>query len=324
MGTESAELKACLEGEALVNLRCMSENVERYVRASGRTVLLTATLLLLSGCEIARYARLPDPRPEPYCRASIAKVMEEMDDRRNSVNTVVARLNLVMKDVTTGKQQALWGAYLGDKQGDMRLRVKYQEKLLLDLSMHGEAVDLWLPLKNKYYRGTQADVGQTNGNELALLVQVGNVHDLFFPRAWTDEAVERRVKVEDGMEVVSVLERPSFVRRKVRQLVISPEDPVAQEMRVFDRKGQPIGSVVYNDYRFPGPRAGETEEPAAGVPYPGRLTLVGADHKRELQMDIEEINVNTPVQPKHFDIAVPEGVRVEDLGEALRSGKSPW
>lgn len=302
----------------------MSENLLTYARAGGKLVLLTAILMLLSGCEIARYARLPDPRPEPYCRAPIVKVMEEMDARRNSVETVVARLNIVMRDETTGKEQTLWGAYLGDQKGNMRMRVKYQEKLLLDLAMHGEAVDLWLPLKHKFYRGTRDEVGQARGNELALLVQVGNVHDLFFPRAWTDQAVERRVKVEKGMEVVSVLERPSFVRRKVRQLVISPEDPVANEMRVFDGGGTPIGSVVYSDYRFPGPRAGETEAPTANVPYPGRLKLLGAEGNRSLQMDIEEMNVNTPVLPKHFDVAVPEGSRVESLGEALRSGKSPW
>jgi hypothetical protein len=271
----------------------MSENYVTYGRMSGRLMLLVAIAVLLNGCEIARYARLPDPRPEPYCRAPIVKVMEEMDARRNAVNTVVARLNIVLKDETTGKEQTLWGAYLGE-------------------------------LKDKVYRGTRAEVGQTNGNELALLVQVGNVHDLFFPRAWTENAVERRVKVEKGMEVVSVLERPSYVRRKVRQLVISPEDPVAREMRVFDQNGDRIGSVVYTDYRFPGPRAGETAAPVASVPYPGRLTLVGAEGKRSLQMDIEEMNVNTPVLPKHFEVAVPDSHRVEDLGEALRSGKSPW
>jgi hypothetical protein len=319
-----AELKACQVRDLLVKYLRMSENSMVYARAGGKLALLSATLLLVSGCEIARYARLPDPRPEPFCRAPIAKVMDEMDQRRNSVNTVVARLNIVLKDEVTGKEQTLWGAYLGDKQGNMRMRVKYQEKLLLDLSMFGDRVDLALPMKGKYYRGTRADVGQTSGNELALLVQVGNVHDLFFPRAWTDNAVERRVKIEEGCEVVSVMERPSFVRRKVRQLVISPENPVAQEMKVFDQKGQPIGTVVYNDYRFPGPRAGETMEPAAGVPYPGRLTLEGAEGKRSMRMEIEEMNVNTPVESKHFDITVPEDGRVENLGEVLRSGKSPW
>ena len=308
----------------MLKYSCMSENWMSYTRVGGKLVALAVLLALLNGCAIARYARLPDPRPEPYCRAPIVKVMEEMDARRNSVNTVVARLNIVLKDEVKGKEQALWGAYLGDRQGNMRMRVKYKERLLFDLAMHGEQVDLYLPLKHKLYRGTRAEVGHTSGNELALLVQVGNVHDLFFPRAWTDQAVERRVKVEKGMEVVSVLERPSFVRRRVRQLVISTEDPVANEMRVFDQKGHPIGSVVYCDYRFPGPRAGETTEPAAGVPYPGRLTLLGSEGKRSLQMDIEEMNVNTPVLPKHFDVKAPDHCRVEDLGEALRSGNSPW
>lgn len=302
----------------------MSENLTVYARASGKLALLSITLLLVSGCEIARYARLPDPRPEPFCRASITKVMDEMDQRRNSVDTVVARLNIVLKDEATGKQQTLWGAYLGDRNGNMRMRVKYQEKLLLDLAMYNEQVDLALPMKGRYFRGTREDIGQTTGNELALLVQVGNVHDLFFPRAWTDQAVERRVKVEEGCEVVNVIECPSFVKRKVRQLVISPENPVVQEMKVFDQKGQPIGTVVYGDYRFPGPRAGETTAPAAGVPYPGRLTLVGAEGKRSMQMDVEEMNVNTPVEQKHFSVTVPEDGRLENLGEALRSGKSPW
>jgi hypothetical protein len=285
---------------------------------------LVAGLLLASGCTVGRYTRLADPVPTPYDRAPLVKVLEHMDERRNAVDTLVAQVNVLLRDQTKGKEQPLWGAYIGDRKGNLRLRIKLEEKLLMDLAIYDDTVSLWLPRKDRFYQAPRKDVAAATGSELALLAQVGSVHELFFPRAWTPQAVERRVKLEDGQEVVKVIERPGFIRRAVRTLVIAPDQPVAQEVRVFDQRGRPIGTVKYADYRFPGPRAGEHGGATPGVPYPGQLTLVAPDGQRSLRMEVEELTSNSPVLPKHFSIPLPEGQKVLDLGEALRGGKCPW
>jgi len=108
-----------------------------------------------------------------------------------------------------------WGAYLGDKHGNMRMRVKRREKLLFDLAVSAKTVMLWLPQEGKYYRGALTEVSQNSDRELAMLVEVAS-----------------------------------------------------------------------------------------------RLTPI---NKHLLKMDVEDVNVNTPIQSKHYKIEVPDGVQVADL-----------
>ena len=147
---------------------------------------------------------------------------------------------------------------------------------------------------------------------------------MFFPRAWTPQAVERRVQVEDGREVVNVLERPGLRRRCARRVFISPEHPVTDKIEVANRNGKPLGSIVYEDYRFPGQPAGAEGDTNKIPPYPGRITLNAKDGSRTLQMDVEEIIPNTPIPLEKFEIDVPEGQKILDLSQSLEAGRNPW
>jgi hypothetical protein len=296
--------------------------------------------LLLFGCASGRYSRLPDPVPDPLKRDPLDKVVLQMDERRYAVQTLVAKVNIVLKDHTKkdAKEQALNGYYLGNEAGDMRLRVKYgEDTLVMDFSIHDGTVELWLPRKGRFYRGSRKELAEATGNELALFVHIGSVQELFFPRAWTEQATERRLKTEDGVDVVYVIERRGLIRRKVRRLELAPDQPVVQAIQVKDRQERLVGSVAYADWRFPGPRAGAPHNGKLSVPYPGHLTLTSADGRRSLQMDVEELNLNedAPIRPDQFEIKLPKSepgqedqqaavVKVLDLGAALRSGKALW
>lgn len=292
-------------------------------RAAGK-LFLPLCLLLAGGCEADKYRRLPDPTPVNYNRPDIAKIMEEMDERRNSVETLVARLAVVLRDNVNKKEHGLSGAYIGDKDGNLRMRIKAEETVVLDLAIHGALVDLWLPRKGRFYRGERKDLVGSGANELALLANAGSVQDLFFPRAWTESAIERRVKLENGREVISVLERPGVFRRCVRRMTISREQPMADRLEVLDRTGRALGAIAYADFRFPGPIAGEKDPTVPSVPYPGRVTLSAPDGARSMQMDVEEMILNTPIPLTKYEIPVPEGQRILDLGAELRSGRSLW
>jgi hypothetical protein len=296
--------------------------------------------LLLAGCASGRYSRLPDPVPEPFKRDPLDRVVMQMDERRNSVETLVAKVNIVLKDNTRkdAKEQSLNGYYLGNQNGDMRLRVKYgEDTLVLDLSIHENTVELWLPRKDRFYRGSRKEVAEATGNELALLAQIGSVQDLFFPRAWTEQATERRYKHEDGVEAVYVIERHGLIRRKVRRLEIADDQPVVRVIKVMDRQERPVGSVAYDDWRFPGPRAGGPPGAKLSAPYPGHLTLTSSDGRRSLHMEVEELSLNedAPLRTEQFEIKLPkpdpetespmtQGTKILDLGAVLRSGKSLW
>lgn len=284
-----------------------------------------ACVLLLAGCSADVNRRLPDPTPVAYDRPSLVKVMEEMDERRYAVETLVVRTNVILHDHVKKKDVGLNGAYLGDKDGNVRLQIRYNESTIMDLAIRGDTVQLLLPRKNRYFQGSKKDLLAASECELCLLAHVGNMPDLFFPRAWTIETAnvetQRRGGFESGQEVVKVYERPGIKWRCVRAIHISMEQPVASQVDVFNRSEKSIGCIKYEDYRFPGPAAGEIKRTP---PYPGRVTLVTGDGNRSLEMNVEELIPNTPIDSEKFEIKPPEGMKVLNLGEQLGSGKSLW
>jgi hypothetical protein len=250
---------------------------------------------------------------------NVLSIVDELDKRRKDTQSVVARLKVVMHDMTRDREVTLDGAYLGDAQGNVRLRLKYGEKLLIDLAFRQDTVELWLPRRDRFFRGTRTEVLAQGDNDLILLANVGNAHDLFFPRAWTDHAVERRLGLFNGRQAVTVLEGSGSAVRRAKRLSLSPTQPVAESQEILNG-GRILGRIQYADYRFPGTRAGES----GGVVYPGRMTLTSKNERRSLEMIIDELHINTPIPSDKFAIELPEGQKVMPLAESLVPGKSLW
>jgi hypothetical protein len=287
-------------------------------------VLLSLVVLVGPSC--------PAPAREAVSPAAarsldhLVQVVRELDDRRKGTQTVVARLKVVLHTSAAASAAArdrevtLDGAYLGDAQGNMRLRLKHGETLIIDIAFHDETVELWLPRRERFFRGTRNEVLAQGDNDLTLLAVLGNAHDLFFPRAWTARAVERRLRVDKGREFVTVLEGEGSTCRRVKRLALSPTQPVVDQQEILGAAGRTIGCIQYADYQFPGPRAGES----TGVPYPGRLILTSKSEQRSLEMIVDELHINTPIPSNKFAVEPPEGQKVLPLGESLSSGKSLW
>lgn len=82
------------------------------------------------------------------------KEEEERDKDKKRAQTLRARLEIVVKTKDEGKEQALWGAYIRDEAGNYVFRVKYQEILLLDMKKVKDKIEISLPRKKEYYKGT--------------------------------------------------------------------------------------------------------------------------------------------------------------------------
>lgn len=280
----------------------------------------------LGGCAATQYnARLPEAKPQTSDRVPLVKVMEQMDNRRNAVATVKSALNVVLRDEVKGKDYHLSGAYLGDNAGNLRLRLKYEEMLVMDLAFHGASVELSLPRKNRFFRGTRLDAMNSACDELALLAHVGNAHDLFFPRAWSPKAIERRVKLEGNQEVVSILERRGTVAsRCARRFWISPTQPVADKIEVFNSNGQALGVIRYDDYRFPEALASDDPSVPKQIVYPSTVTLVSKSGNRSLELDLQALHLNQSIESKCFEGTLPDGAKVLDLRSDLTDEKGPF
>ncbi|MCZ7644262.1 MAG: hypothetical protein M5U26_03095 [Planctomycetota bacterium] len=250
--------------------------------------------------------------------------LKEIDARRLKVNALVARLDVTLRDKAKNKDYQLNGAYLGDKDGNLRLRIKHDETLLLDMAFHDGKCELWLPRKKKFYSGQVEELRKASGNQLALLANAGTAHDLFFPRPWTENALERRVKIEDGKQAVSVIEMPGIYKRRVRRYLISSEPAKADEVEIFDLSSNYLGTIRFQNYELPAPGAEGAADQPMDVPYPRRVVLASSDNRNELQLDVKDkelIKIDALPMDK-LQVPAPQGVQVLDLGEALKSGQS--
>jgi len=285
-------------------------------------------LLLLPGCWLNEAVYRADGSKIAYGRPRLEVVLEDLDKRREALQTVAARLNITLYDTDKNKEAALVGAYLGDKDGNMRLRITaVTNQLVLDMGRHKDTVDVYLPRKGRYFQGRFQDL-LDNQSQLTLLAHVGNARDLFFPRAWTPRAVGRRVTLTNSRETVNVIEKPNIIRRRSRRLTLAPEEAVIEDMEVYDRFGREVGMVRYFDYRFP---AAEDEPILVGhpvkeadPPYPGRIALCPHNSAYKLVMQVEELILNATITASKFEVPLPENTKVLDLGHALKKSGNLW
>jgi len=263
-------------------------------------------------------------------REQLERVLAELDARRSGVQTVGAVLNLTLYDSEKNKERRLVGQYIGDKDGNMRLRITaVTNQLVLDMGRHDDKVEVNLPLKDRFFSGRLKDL-LDNQSELTLLAHVGNALDLFFPCASTPKAVGRTITCNDSRKIVSVLEKPNYIRRRSRRLTLAPNLPTVEDMDVYDRFGREVGVVKYRDYSFPewgaevaaaGPVV--TGDPPA-PPHPGRIALCPHGSPFSLVMQVEELKLNEMISSSGFDVPRPENQKVQDLGRALKKSGNLW
>jgi outer membrane lipoprotein-sorting protein len=280
-------------------------------------------LVLLSGCRMNEAVYTPNGDRIIYMRPPLVKVVEELDDRHLAAESVCANLNVTLHDNEKGKVYQLVGTYLGDKDGNLRLQVKATTgQTILDMAVFNDKMDVWLPRKNRYFRGNRQDLLNASECQLSLFAHVGAARDLFFPRAWSTNATERRVTFEHGREIISVIEKPGFIRKRSRRLTVAPEAATVEAVEVYDKYGREVGTVNYSDYRMPGPALPEAD--ALGLLYPNRVVLQSHNARHTLELEIDQIEFNTDIGEDKFHVRLPENQRIMDLDAKLRRCVNLW
>ena len=127
---------------------------------------------------------------------------------------------------------------------------------------------------------------------------------------------------ERGREVISVIEKPGVVRKRSRRLTVCPETAAVECVEVYDKFGREVGTCAYTDYARPGDAQPEAD--ALGLLYPGRLVLQSHNASHTLEMEVDEITFNADIDAEIFEVPLPENMRVQDLGQALKRSGNLW
>ncbi len=310
----------------------MSTVTKAFVQASRgarRTVLAgvlicTVPVLLLSGCKHTRTPFLAIPF-QPRNQAELTGVLKEMAGRRAAVLTVITRLDLVFYDHVKNRKLGLNGFLFGGPEGNMRLRISNGDAVVMDLAYCGPEVSLYLPKKERFYRGSRKEVLESSNNILALLAHVGTAADLFFPSLDTKLDAIGPARIEQGFDIVTAFKHEGGRRRAARWLYISRMEPVCSKLVVLDRTQQALGSVVYADYRFPAPLDASKPGTPPQPPYPRQVTLSTAENERALEMTVHEIILQeAPIPKAKFELQPPAEMPIRSLSEQLKSSKGLW
>ncbi|GMV83909.1 MAG: hypothetical protein AMXMBFR7_50930 [Planctomycetota bacterium] len=282
------------------------------------------TVFLLGGCKHTRAPFLEVPF-QPRKPNELAGVLKDLAGRRATVRTVVTRLDLVFYDHVKNRKLGLSGFLFGGPDGDMRLRISNGDAVVMDLSYSGTEVSLYLPKKERFFRGSRKEVLESRGNILALLAHVGTVADLFFPRLGMKLDEIGPARNEQGFDLVTAAETEGGARRETRRLYISRLEPVCSRLEVLDGSEHALGSVVYADYRFPAP-AGSPKPDAEPQPvHPRQVTLSTAENERALEMTVQEIILQeAPIPKAKFELNPPAELPIRSLSEQLKSSKGLW
>ncbi|HLX59893.1 MAG TPA: hypothetical protein VKX17_01305 [Planctomycetota bacterium] len=241
--------------------------------------------------------------------------------RHEAVQSVVARLRLTLHNVKKKQDFTLNGACLGDAAGNLRLRVTTDGgQLVLDMSARGDAVEICLPDKELFITGSRQDLLNHPRGHLTLLAHCGGARDLFFPTAPCPAPFTRIDSCRiDDRAYFNLRETPQFLARYTRRTVLDLSRSVVEQTRLFTRIGADAGRIVYSDYHFPQSSATDAK-PA----WPGRIALHTPGGDYVLDMDVEDLSVNTPLPLAKFTTAVPDGYQREGLAEALKRNVNIW
>lgn len=279
---------------------------------SASSVLLGAETPSVTNANLVHLATVAVPSPNATVALpagvtpQLIEQVRELDARRTPLEDFRARMSVILKK--GDKEFTLSGMYSGNAQGDFRLSMNWGMVNLLDAAFKGEQVELWLPRKGKLCRGPRAEVRNVE-NDLRLLERIGSVSELFFPDAWAQNAVARRLVLENGQPVLNVLERRDGEILPTRRVMLSTfENHCVVERVVLFEKGEPVGAVAYRDYYE-----------ISGWLIP-RTVEIWTSATTRIVLQVEGVAINTQ-HPLELTIQAPPSQKEADLAETLKAGK---
>jgi hypothetical protein len=162
-------------------------------------------------------------------------------------------------------------------------------------------------MKGKYVKGSRTEVLNAGANDLALLARVGTARELFFPRAWTEGATERRAAVAGGVETIKV----QVAGKVLRKVQLTTGQAFADTMNLYTAIGESLGELRYSNY---------TDANSTPL-HPGTIMLVPAKGTSTLKMNVDEFTLNADLPEKSFELVVPDDQKAESLIQCLKEGK---
>jgi hypothetical protein len=222
-------------------------------------------------------------------------LMNVIDARLLGVTSITA--NLKVKLLTATGTHDLNGILYADNRDNVRIQFFGIFRILaLDVALQKEMMTCFLPTKKCVLRGSKKDVIQNGPTELALIAHVANIQDLFFPRAWVPNALERR----------GVIKNPE----KITVNVLGGDEDAPERLRKFNIH-IPTAQILSQDVFFENKNIAHIEYTPAQHLTPQSVKLTDTQSGSILSFEIQSIELNTPIEEAQFSLKIPASIRIQ-------------
>lgn len=253
---------------------------------------------------------------------ALRQIIGEIDRRRLPLRSLSAQMKVRLTR-QNGESNNLDASYIGDDQGNLRLRLTGPFGILaLDLALHNGRISCWMPLQKRAVSGSRAEILADGTSELALLVSIGNASDMFFPRPWIDGAMLRRANLSGEQLVIRAFDIGE--KNCLANYIINPAQRAVSSQQIFNRSGRALGLAEYPEFcavsTLLDSKSPATQFDAAQL-FPRKIRFADAGGRLSLDIVVEKIALNPQLAEKSFALKLPSDLVVSDIGEMLAAGK---
>lgn len=288
-----------------------------------RIAALWTGCMAFGGNRSVRSAEVPGAPIKAAAEPTLRQLIAEIDGRRLALHTLSAQMKVRLTR-QNGESNSLDASYIGDDQGNLRMRLTGPFGILaLDLSLYRGRLACWMPLQKRAIAGTRAELLADGSSELALLAAIGNASDMFFPRPWADGATTRRVKMEGERLVVRAFAAATD-KHCLASYVIDPRQRSVTCQQIFSRAGQALGHAEYREFCA----AGSLLDSQSSAPdfdgsklFPRRVHLADGGGRLTLDLTVEKLTLNPALSESSYALKLPSDLDVHDIGAMLAAGK---
>lgn len=242
--------------------------------------------------------------------SQVRQMIQTLDRSAFFVNTVSARMNVTIKRGGT-KAMSLDGVYVGDANGNLRLRLTGLFGILaMDVTVKDGTMTCWMPTKKLLVQASREELMNDAHSELAVLAAVGQARELFFPRPWADGATQRRLYANDTDMRIGVFGGSSG-RSCLRDYSIDPVENAVRSLDVLTERGESIGHIDYAQYQALTKLDNSDEKNSewrSAFKVPRSLKLADGAGRLTLECSLEGLRVNETLKANAFDMELPKGV----------------
>ena len=280
-----------------------------------------ALLLATPACLVRKVTHIHAPgQIVPARDASLAELVAKIDSWSAPIHTMTATVDLqpTAGSVYSGvikEYHDVKGIMLLSRPSTIRLQgqAPVVRTTIFDMVSNGEEFRLYIPLKQKLIIG-QTTVQHAAKNALENLRPQHFLQALIVPPIDAERETTFREKVDYRREAkriyaVNIVE-PQGDRHVVlrRKEWFDRENLELVRTQFYSPDGTCTEDVHYSNY-----------QDFKDIHYPTTIDLSRPEDDYEVTITIEKATFNEPISPEKFELKVPEGTEVVNLGEAKKA-----